>query len=390
MDALLNKFWRLNIICCAGIAITTVYEMSDITSLLFYVSFLIMAACLLLCLRKRVSQYSANTLILLMFLVLTGLLSVLQGGLSFAYLKKFIIYITTLFSFYIAVRTRVADRTVGVLLGSNLIVSLVYILRSRAAGAYMQQTLWLFFSNPNFAGMWLFMSAVLSVVTILLVRKTSWRIILMVITGCLVYLAFQTGSRNIWFNIGYAAILCVVCILAKKCQFKKWQLLVVDLFPLLFAFAYMYLISNSLVAESISDTLVSDGKPITSRFSIWTAAFEVIGKYPLFGAYSVIGGGSGSFQLHNTHIDMWAAYGTVGLVLFLVYIYRIMREVNDSCNTKAAMFALAGFMCMTLMGTAEASMYATGMGMYIYVSSFLLLANYMNQREKNEDRISLN
>lgn len=389
MDALLNKFWRLNIICCAGIAITTVYEMSGITSLLFYVSFLVMAACLLLCLQKRVSQYAANTLILLLFLVLAGLLSVLRGGFAFAYMKKFIIYITTLSSFYIATKTRVAERTVRVLLGSNLIVSLVYILRSREPGAYIQKTLWLFFSNSNFAGMWLFMSAVLSVAAVFLVRKTFWRAVLLVITGWLIYLALQTDARNIWFCVGYAVILCAVCILTKKCRFKRWQLLAVDLFPLIFVFAYMYLISNGLVAEEISDTLVSDGKPITSRFTIWTESFEMIGKYPLFGAYSAIGGGSGSFQLHNTHIDMWAGYGTVGLILFLVYIYRIMKEVNDSCNTKGAMFALAGFMCMTLMGTAEASLYATGMGMYIYVSSFLLLANYMNQRGKNEGRISV-
>lgn len=390
MDTLLNKLWRLNIICCAGIAITTVYEMSGITSLLFYVSFLITAACLLLCLQKRISGYSANTILLLMLLVAAGLFSVLQGGFRFAYLKKFIIYITTLSSFFVATKTRVSGRTVGVLLGSNLVVSLVYILRSRAAGAYIQQYLWLFFSNPNFAGMWLFMSAVLLVVTVVLVKKRFWRAILLVITGYLTYLSFQTGSRNIWFSIGYAAVLCVLCIIAKKSRFKKWQLFVVDMFPLLFVFAYMFVISKDLVTESVSDIIVSDGKTITSRFAIWRNAFEFIGKYPLFGAYSVIGGGSGSFQLHNTHVDMWAAYGTVGLVLFLVYIYRIMKEVNDSCNTKGAMFALAGFMCMTLMGTAEASLYATGMGMYIYVSSFLLLANYMNQRGKNEDRISLN
>ncbi len=389
MDTLLNKFWRLNIVCCAGIAITTVYEMSSITSLLFYTSFLITAVCLLLCMQKKVSRYSANTVSLLMFLVLAGLLSVLQGGFSFGYLKKFIIYITTLSSFFIATKMRATGRTVRILLGSNLIVSLVYILRSRAEGAYVQKDLWLFFSNPNFAGMWLFMSVVLLVATIFFVKKVFWRAILLVITGYLVYLAFQTSSRNIWFSIGYAAVLCVLCALQKKCQFKKWQLVVVDLFPLLFAFAYMFLISNGLVAESISDTLVSDGKPITSRFTIWGNAFNFIKEYPLLGAYSVIGGGSGSFQLHNTHIDMWAAYGTVGLVLFMVYIYRIMKEVNDSCNTKGAMFALAGFMCMTLMGTAEASLYATGMGMYIYVSSFLLLANYMNQRNENENSISL-
>ena len=54
------------------------------------------------------------------------------------------------------------------------------------------------------------------------------------------------------------------------------------------------------------------------------------------------------------------------------------------------MFALAGFMCMTLMGSAEASLYATGMGMYIYVSSFLLLANYWNQQQQHEGHISVN
>ncbi len=387
MDIHLNRLWRINIIFCAGIAITTVYELSNITSILFYASFLITAACLVLCLQKMVNRDSANTFLLLMILVTTGLLSVLLGGFDFNYLKKFIIYITALSSFFVAARTQVTDRTVGVLLGSNLVVSLAYILRSRAEGAYVRQNLWLFFSNPNFAGMWLFMSTVLLVVAVLFVKKNFWKVVLVIITGYLVYLSFQTGSRNIWLSIGYAATLCVLCMIAKKSRFKKWQLFVVDMFPLLFVFAYMFAISNGLITESISDALVSDGKPITSRFSVWENAFAFIEQHPILGAYSVIDGGAGTFQLHNTHIDVWAGYGTVGLVLFLVYIYRIMKEVNDSCNTKVAMFALAGFMCMTLMGTAEAGLYATGMGMYIYVSSFLLLANYANQKQ-NENSIS--
>lgn len=387
MDTLLNKLWRLNIICCAGIAITTVYERPSITSLLFYASFLIMAACLFLCTQKRLSQYSVNTIVLLILLVLAGLLSVLPGSLNFAYLKKFIIYITTLASFFVATKTRVSGRTVGVLLGSNLIVSLIYIIRSKAPGAYVSEDLWLFFTNPNFAGMWLFMSVMLLAVTILFVKPLLYRLFLMGVTGYLIYLSFQTGARNIWFSIGYAAVLFLLCFIEKKCQFAKWQLFLVNLFPLLFAFAYMFAISNGWITEGISDALASEGKSMTSRFTIWNDAFTYIVKYPVLGAYAVIGGGSGSFQLHNTHIDMWAAYGTVGLVLFLVYIFRIMKEVNDSCKTKSAMFALAGFMCMTLMGTAEASLYSTGMGMYIFVSSFLLLGNYMNQRVNHENRI---
>lgn len=389
MDITLNKLWRINIICCAGIALTTLFELGNITSILFYLSFFISAACMWLCLRKPVSRYSRNTLIILLYLVLMGLLSVLQGGLSFAYLKKFIIYITTLSSFYISSKIQANSRTVSLLLGSNLLVSVFYIIRSQAEDAYIQNTLFLFFGNPNFAGMWLFMSAMLLVVTVLLVKKKFWKIVVAALAGCLIYLCFETQSRNIWFAIGYAALLCVVCIVSKIPQFKKWMLFAVDLYPLLFVFAYMFLISNNLISESINDALVSDGKPITSRYIIWNEAFDAIKARPIFGAYSTIQGGTGSFQLHNTHIDMWAGYGTVGLSFFLLYIYRIMKEVNDSCNSKGAMFALAGFICMTLMGTAEASLYATGMGMYIYVSSFLLLFNYLNHKKEHENRISV-
>ena len=390
MNKLLNRLWCANILCCTGIAISTIYEMTNIASLLFYVSFLVTAASLYLCLNGRVSLYVRNTVLVLIFIMLLALISVLQGGMSFAYLKKFIIYMTTLSSYFIALKFRPTTGTVKLLLGSNAVVSIMYILRSQAEGAYIQDTLWLFFSNPNFAGMWLFMSTMLLVVTLFFVKKTIWRIPLVAGTAYLVYLCFQTGSRNIWFALVYAVALCAVCLLAKTHRFKKWMLFAINLYPLLFVFCYMFLTKKGLISEGITDMLVSEGKPITSRYIIWKEAFSYIGKRPLFGAYSLVGGGSGSFQLHNTHIDTWAAYGTVGLILFLVYIYRIMKEANDSCNTKAAMFALAGFMCMTLMGSAEASLYSTGMGMYIYVSSFLLLANYWNQQQQHEGHISVN
>ena len=389
MDVLLNKFWRLNIICCAGIALTTLYEKGDITSLLFYLSFLITAFCMWLCLRKPVTRYSGNTLLILLYLVLMGFISVMQGGVSFAYLKKFIIYITTLSSFYIASKIHANSRTVAYLLGSNIVVSVFYMIRSQAEGAYIGDVLLLFFSNPNFTGMWLFMSIMLLVVTLFLVKKKFWKCIIAALAGYLVYLCFETEARNIWFAIGYAAFLCVLCLAARVPRFKKWVLFAIDLYPLLFAVAYMFAIANNMITEDVSDLLVSEGKPITSRYAIWKTAFDAIKERPLFGAYSTIGGGSGSFQLHNTHIDMWAAYGTVGLSFFLWYIYRIMKEVNDFCNSKGAMFALAGFMCMTLMGCAEAGLYSTGMGMYIYVSSFLLLANYLNRKQQNESCISI-
>lgn len=390
MDLLLNRLWRINIVFCAGIAVTTLYELPGITSMLFYASFMITAICMWICCSGKITQYLAGTVYVLIFIILFGIISVAQGHLSFDYLKKFIIYIATLISFFVSVRMNVSKGTVKVLLTSNVIVSVLYVVRAQADGAYIQETLWLFFSNPNFAGMWLFMSLMLLLVAAMYASKKLIKCTLVALAICLGYLCFQTGARNVWFSIGYAVVLSGVCLLSKTTRFKKRFIFAICIFPLIFALAYMFVISNGLFTESISDALVSEGKPITSRFAIWRNAFEYIGSYPLFGAYSVIGRGSGSFQLHNTHIDMWAAYGTVGLVLFLVYIYRIMKEVNDSCNTKGAMFALAGFMCMTLMGTAEASLYATGMGMYIFVSSFLLLANYMNRREKNENRISLN
>lgn len=382
MDLLLNRLWRINIVFCTGIAVTTLYEMPGITSMLFYASFVITAVCMWLCCSGKIIQYLAGTVYVLIFIILFGIISVVQGNLSFNYLKKFIIYIITLASFFISVRMNVQKGTVKTLLVSNVIVSVLYVVRAQADGAYIQETLWLFFSNPNFAGMWLFMSLMLLLVTVLFTSKKLIKCALVALAIYLGYLCFQTGARNIWFSIGYAAVLSVVCLLSKTTKFKKWFIFVTDMFPLIFAFGYMYLIGNNLMTEGITDTLASDGKPITSRYVIWKEALGHIRQWPVFGGYAYIQGGAGSFQLHNTHIDMWAAYGTVGLSLFITYIYRITKEVNDYCSTKGGMFALAGFMCMTLMGSAEASLYATGMGMYIYVSSFLLLAKYMNQEKK--------
>lgn len=381
MDRQLNAIWQINIICCAGIAITNVYELYSITSLLFYISFIITALSMYLCMRKPVTGYTQNTLIVLFFLVIFGVVSILPGSLNFGYIKKFLIYVTTLFSYYISFKLRPADRTVKYLLYSNVLVSITYIIRSQARGAYQNKLLYLFFSNPNLTGMWLCMSMMLLAITVFFVHRKMIKLALLAMAAQLGYLCMQTEARNIWLALVLACVLGALCISSRTVKYKKFFIFLVDLFPLLFAWIYMLILKYGVLVAQLTSLLVSKGKPLTSRFAIWTEAFEHIKKYPIFGAYSVVGNGSGSFQLHNTHIDVWAAYGTVGLVLFLVYVYRIMREANARSASKGSMIALTGFMCMTLMGNAEASLYSTGMGMYIYVSSFLILANYFNQRK---------
>ncbi len=374
---------RMDIILCSGIAITTVFEKENLTSIMFYLSFAVTLVAFLFMISGRpLPRSETRVLLLLVLIAALGVVSVFTVSISFNYIKKFIIYMTTLVSFYIFSRAVVRRETVRLLLLCNLAVSLCFLLRSRAAGAYDDDRLVLFFSNPNFTGIWLFMSVLLLVYSVFWFSNKLLKALLAADAIALSYMCYQTESRNIWFALVYLAVFVLVSILSKKKRYSKKLLFAVAIFPLVFAFLYLSFDSGSLLGQLADRYLVSDGKDLDSRVGIFKRALEYVRNYPIFGAYRYVDDGSGSFQLHNSHLDVWAAYGSVGLVLFISFLYSVLKHTNSHLQNTVSMIGMAGFMCMLMLGQGEASLYSTGMGMYVFVSSFLLLANHSDFRRK--------
>ncbi|MBP1576223.1 MAG: hypothetical protein J6A68_01695, partial [Oscillospiraceae bacterium] len=80
-------------------------------------------------------------------------------------------------------------------------------------------------------------------------------------------------------------------------------------------------------------------------------------------------------QMHNTHLDLAASYGIPVMVFFclLLTFYLYQREKNYS--DKKSFFFLLGFICALMLGIFEAALVSGGMGIYLFMGIFLLLAN---------------
>lgn len=376
-NGLKNKLFRIDITICALIAATAVLQMSAATSLLFYISFFVSMTVFLVSLHKNpMDIFQKRTVLCLVCIIIFGFISIASGQINFVYIKKYLIYITALCTFYAAVATKAEEKTIRLLQTEVFVISVLFIYRSFAPGAYIVGRLWLFFSNPNFAGMWIMTLAILNLFNVIIFQKIIAKLLALAVTGYMLYLCYMTNARNIWLSLALFLTFLGYILVRRKPKLSKLVIFCVVSFPLLFAFIYLIKMENGGFSEQLTDMVVSEGKSISSRYAIWMEALEYFKLRPIFGAYSIAQGGSGAFQLHNTHIDILAAYGLVGIILFLRYTYGIyVIAVRNS--TEQTLMIMAGFAATVFfMGSGEASLFSSGMGLYIFCAAFLLLRDY--------------
>lgn len=174
-------------------------------------------------------------------------------------------------------------------------------------------------------------------------------------------------------------ILCIILYLTRKgFLLPKWFALLISVWPILFVVAYMAFIENAHIQEMFS-FMVSEGKDLDARISIWQPALRYYRESPLIGAYSQISRGTGMSQLHNTHLDILVSYGTPILVLVCWLIYGMIRS-RSTCNLKEDTMVRICFCGTIIMGMGEAALFSGGLGIYLFAGMFLLLCN----RERNQ------
>lgn len=372
-----NQLFRFNITVCALIFATSIYEITNITSILFYFSFIISLAIFSLCINGKVTSLQQNTLLVLALVAFMGFISVFQGEITFNYLKKFIIYVTALSLFYAATTIKTEKKTVKLILLESIVLSVLCIIKSFSRDAYdTHDCLVLNFSNPNFTGMWLMTLAMLDVFLLLYVKKPVYKLMMIGVIGYMFYLCYLTDARNVWLSMGLFAAISALIIITKKKRFGKVTVFLIAIFPLLFALSYLWISEHGGFSEELADTFASEGKKMNSRVEIWKEAFSYFKEKPVFGAYSFAQNGLGTFQFHNTHVDTLTAYGVVGFILFVKCMYNIIVMAMQNSTTYKLVVLMCFISTVIFMGMGEASLFSTGMGLYIFCSAFLLLENY--------------
>lgn len=353
------------------IVLLTMLKLNTLVSLLFSASFLLVLLHLSLIMTKRISQIGVTALMIAFTSLICVLLNAFIKNVSISpeYFKEAFLFLSTIFYLYIADETAVDQKTAEFMLKANLLIAFLFPLayffvpHEEIAGAMT-----LNFTNQNLTGLWLYLYIVYAALAFIALRGV-WRMAAVVAFGLDCYLLILTQARNAMLAALVALALFLLVRFKKKLSFSNTFLFLIILLPLLAVPLYLLLI-QIIIDKGWLDFLVSPGKPLDSRVTIWRECFEKLKGSWLFGNYAEQRG-----NCHNANMVLLCSYGVLILLGVLVYLYAIMRRANKKTTGKTQLYALAAFISVLFMGTGEGALFSGGIGIYLPACSFLLLAN---------------
>lgn len=372
----------------ALIVILQVLDQDALVSMVFYASFAVALALWLSAVCQKMELLDAVVLAAIAIALINVLLNAISANaaLSFQYLKKYIIFAVTLLLFAAADKLRIStavghwiNRTMTL---ASIAMTLTFFWKGQELyemHGIVSNYLTFHFTNPNLVGLFLFCLAVYQFILLLYEHDLKRKLFHGVLFMFMAVFILKTQSRNTLLSLAvFLAIAVSMFRLNKRTvTVKKWACAFIAAWPLLFAGLYMQLYGNNVVGRMLS-FVVSEGKLLDSRVKMWRFAMRWYKTSPVVGAYDQITEGLGAGQMHNTHIDILAAYGPMVLALVCIILYMLMRR-GAANATRHPLYVIA-FMCTIVMGMGEAALFGGSLGLYIFAVGFLLLSN-MQQEE---------
>lgn len=332
---------------------------------------------------RRISQSYLLILATTIFLVFFNITA--SGGGGFDYYKKAIMYITSIAWFICCINLHLSRRTLCYIFAINLLLNGLYLIFYKQGIEYFdgQVLLTLNFSNPNLTGMFLLHSllyvGIFIVCTGNISNKKRIRLILLLISVPLFINVFglllMTGNRSSLMSMLFFAILIILDIMIrKKFWLKKWAFLSLAMFP--FVLVFIYVAYAGAIGDTISFGMETAGKTNTSRNHVWLPILNDIWHYFFIGDYYGISNGTGVSQLHNTHLDVFASYGIILLILYITLLYKLMCDASVKANTFIQRAGLYAFMSVLVLCSFEAALVSGSAGLFLLTGGFLMMTNY--------------
>lgn len=374
-------------LAAAGIVMAQVLSAGSVASLLFMAA---MALTLVLWLVGAVKKLSQADLLLIVLLII-ALANVLvrtvvaRENPSFDYFKKYLMFACTLMYFASMCKIRFDRGTELFMRRMNTLLVLfliaMYFLRNRAVhvmNGIDTDYLNFCFSNPNITGLFTGCIAMMELFSTGKAKKLSGKLFHGALFCIMTWFVYETRSRN-----SLIAVLLLVALycwygVRKERQFQISRLVcaAAAVVPLPFALVYLFIV-NSSTFRRIFSFMVSEGKDLTSRYSMWIGAMQKFLSSPVLGVYDQVS----SLQMHNSHVDTMTTYGLIVMLLLCVYLYLLMAQTGSRPVKKSQKLYLLGFMAAIFTGIGETAIYFGGLGIYVFVGAFLLLANQQYPEE---------
>ena len=300
---------------------------------------------------------------------------------SFSYIRKLLLFSSTLVFLQTSTKVRVDSGFEQLVLNANSVLAVFLLVEFMIQGnqAYLingivTHYLTFHFTNPNLTGMYLSAIAMLEISRALGEMNKGWKFIHFLLAGGLLYLTYETQSRNVLFSVVFFFGMLIINSFQKGNVHRMNPLIagITILWPAVFVALYMFVISRPVLTNYFS-FLVSTGKSIDSRIRIWNNALLFFRASPAFGAYYQLSNGTGMSQLHNTALDIASSYGILIFVAVLVFLFKVMTCRNDAGMTKAQFQYISAFSACIVMGMGEAALFSGSLSFFVLAGLFMIL-----------------
>lgn len=303
------------------------------------------------------------------------------ADLSFSYIRKLLLFSSTLIFLQTATKMRIDSRLEQLILNANSLLAIFLLAEYLILGnqAYLingivTQYLTFHFTNPNLTGMYLSAIAMLEICRALGEQKKWWTVFHFLLAGGLLYLTYETQSRNVLFSVIFFFGMLIINNFQEGDVHRMNPVLalITILWPAVFVAVYMFIINRPVLIGYFS-FLVSAGKNIDSRIRIWTNALLYFRSSPVFGSYYQLSNGTGMSQLHNTALDITASYGIFVFIGVLTFLFKIMTCRNETGMTKAQFQYISAFSACFIMGMGEAALFSGSLSFFALAGLFMML-----------------
>lgn len=384
-ERILSNCIVLEIIIASVIATAMVLGVEVLVSPLFYISFLVPLLYIARQIRTFQRELFILTVVCFINVTFNGMSN--DGAIGFDYYKKVIMFLTFMYlACYCVELNHCRKFALRIIKFIPVVAGVIFVLAYFVLGKTetMAGGILLGFPNPNTAGMWLFHLVLYGIILIFDLSISKLRFLYIPIIIALLYMLQLTLTRGCYIALAFLIIMLVFRIFHIKAN--KVTCFIILLLPLVYAVVYLNNVDASWFQTNF-EFMVSEGKSLTSRVSVWNESFDSIKTHFILGNYSGLSNGTGQSQFHNTHIDVLASYGIVPFVLFIGILFQSMKKVVSRANTFYKYIAFSAFCSVLIMGTFEATMVAGSTGLNLLTIGMLVLANADEVKDTDNNKI---
>jgi hypothetical protein len=245
----------------------------------------------------------------------------------------------------------------------NFIISLWFVYLSLSEYAYKGHPTYLTlgYSNPNQTAMFLLFNIITLIAANNFYKNKIIKTLIFIITIYLSYLIYLTDSRICFIVL---IIIFVFNFRKKKFKIPKLAVFIITLTPILFMIVYTKLFTSNILLnfEFLGKAFYS------GREHILLDVLEDIKNNMILGKL-------GLYQFENVHngvLSIIVSLGLLGLILYYLYMLRVLFRVAQKLNNKTAYIAFCGILMVFVQSSAESALMVSG-SVYAAAVSILYL-----------------